>query len=34
MKDQYSIKVLEKIVTILNLYNDKAQEFTLTEINN
>jgi len=32
MKDQYNIKVLEKIVTILNLYNDKEHEFTLTEI--
>jgi DNA-binding IclR family transcriptional regulator len=32
MKEQYSIKVLEKIVTILNLYTDKENAFTLTEI--
>jgi IclR family transcriptional regulator, KDG regulon repressor len=34
MKEQYSIKVLEKIVTILNLYTDKENSFTLTEIKN
>jgi IclR family transcriptional regulator, KDG regulon repressor len=32
MKEQYSIKVLEKIVTILNLYTDKEHAFSLTEI--
>jgi len=32
MKEEYSIKVLEKIVKILNLYSDKEHEFTLTEI--
>jgi IclR family transcriptional regulator, KDG regulon repressor len=32
MNDKYSVKVLEKTVTILNLYSDKENAFTLTEI--
>ncbi|MCX5807310.1 MAG: IclR family transcriptional regulator [Proteobacteria bacterium] len=32
MNDKYSVKVLEKTVTILNLYSDRENAFTLTEI--